>query len=522
MIKMWKNPVFSVSAVVILAFALIGAIVPNWFGEVAKNIFSIISKYFGWFFLLAVFIIAVFLIGLVFTKYGSLRLGEEHEKPEFPYFSWIGMLFGAGLGVGLVFWGVAEPMSHFYTPPFVDMEGLSETSARVAMGYAFFHWGISQWSVYAIVGLVMAFLQFRKKKDALISTALEPVTGGRPLVKHTINSLSIIATVMGIATSIGLGVMQLSGGLNSVLNINNSNWIQLLLILVVFLLYMLSSSSGIYKGMKYLSNLNLALAVGLLLFVFITGPTVFILETFTLAIGDYLSNFISYSLRLQPYRGGTWIRDWTIFYWAWAIAWSPFVGAFIARVSKGRTIREFILGVIIFPPVIACFWIAAFGGTALWLDLRKNATIAETVHADVTSALFELFRYLPISGITSIVSMVLILIFLVTSGDTATYILASMTSEGSLNPPQKLKVVWGVLISVIAAVLLYAGGLEALQTASLIAALPFTILLILLIAAVIKLVRFEPLPIRKIDLKRFRQLEKLSQQELDKKKKNNK
>jgi len=519
MLKMWKNPVFAVSAVIIIGFALIGALLPVWFGKVAKHAFSIIAEYFGWFFLLSVFLIAVFLIGLVFTKYGGIRLGGEKERPEFPFFSWIGMLFAAGLGVGLVFWGVAEPMSHFYTPPFSDLEALSEASARVAMGYAFFHWGISQWSVYAIVGLVIAFMQFRKQKDGLISTALEPVTGSRIIVKHTINSLSVIATVMGIATSIGLGVMQLSGGLYSVFQIKSSTWIQILLIFIIFILYMLSSTSGIYKGMKYLSNLNLALAVGLLLFVFITGPTIFILETFTLAVGDYLSNFISYSLRLQPYVGGTWIRDWTIFYWAWAIAWSPFVGAFIARVSKGRTIREFVLGVIILPPVIACFWIATFGGTALWLDLKRNTTIAETVHADVTSALFELLQHLPISYIASIVSMVLILIFLVTSGDTATYILASMTTEGSLNPPQSRKVVWGVLISVIAGVLLYAGGLEALQTASLVAALPFTILILLMIASIVKLLRIESLPIRKKDLKRFRQLEEAHQRELAKKQK---
>jgi choline-glycine betaine transporter len=261
------------------------------------------------------------------------------------------MLFSTGFGSGLVFWGIAEPMSHFFESPLTGIGSQTYESARVAMGYSFFHWGVSQWSLYAIVGLAIGFLQFRKQKDGLVSTALEPITGRHPLVKNTIDSLAVIATVMGIATSLGLGVLQMNGGLNAVIGTSSSIGIQLGIILVMFFTYMVSSVTGLDKGMKFLSNLNLGLALGLLLFVFIAGPTVFILESFTLALGDYLSRFIQYRLRLQPYQGGTWVRDWTIFYWAWATAWSPFVGAFVARVSKGRTIREFILGVMIVP-----FW----------------------------------------------------------------------------------------------------------------------------------------------------------------------
>src|SRR5690606_12910578 len=266
-------------------------------------------------------------------------------------------------------WGIAEPMSHFFTAPMVGIEVQTEEAARLAMGYSFFPWGISQWAVFAIVGLVIGFLQFRKKKDGLVSTALEPITGNKTFVKNTIDSLAVIATVMGMATSIGLGVLQMYDGIDALFDLNQTFSIQLIIIVVMLLAYMLSSITGLDKGMRFLSNLNLGLALGLLLFVFITGPSVFILETFTLAIGDYITNFIQYSLRLQPYRGGTWVREWTIFYWAWAIAWSPFVGAFVARVSRGRTIREFIAGVMVIPPLIACLWIAAFGGTAIWYDL---------------------------------------------------------------------------------------------------------------------------------------------------------
>lgn len=503
-----RNPVFLISALIILFLVFIGALMPRAFGQVANTLYEFTTVDFGWFYLLTVFIIIVFLIGLAISKYGSIRLGGEEEKPEFPFFTWIGMLFSAGFGVGLVFWGVAEPMSHFFTPPFQNVDPLTESSARLAMGYSFFHWGISQWAIFGLVGLVIGFLQFRKQKNGLVSTALEPVIGKKKSVKNTVDSLAVIATVMGIATSLGLGVMQTNGGLQAVFGLNNSIGIQMIIILIMFVAYMFSSMTGLEKGIRYLSNLNLGLALGLLLFVFITGPTIFILETFTLALGDYLTNFVQYSLRMQPYLGGTWVRDWTIFYWAWAIAWSPYVGAFVARVSRGRTIREYLLGVMVIPPLIACLWIAVFGGTALWHDLNRGTEIAVAVNADVTLALFQMLEQLPFSGVLSVVSILLILTFLVTSADSATYILASMSSNGSLSPPFIAKVVWGVLMSAIAAVLLYSGGLDALQTASLVSALPFTAILLLLLLAMIKLLKKEPLPIRKADLRRFYRLEK--------------
>lgn len=505
--NIWKNPVFLVSASVIFILVIIGALAPKGFGAIAGKLFDFTTVNFGWFYLLAVFILIIFLVGLAISKYGAIRLGGDKDRPEFTFFTWIGMLFSAGFGAGLVFWGIAEPMSHFFESPVAGVQGRTEEAARVAMGYAFFHWGVSQWAVFAIVGLVIGFLQFRKQKDGLVSTALEPVTGGNRIVKNTIDSFAVIATVMGIATSIGLGVLQMNGGLNAVWGIQNSVGVQMLVIAVIFIAYMLSATTGLEKGIKFLSNLNLGLALALLLFVFIVGPKVFIMESFTLAIGDYLTNFIHYSLRLQPYIGGTWVRDWTIFYWAWAIAWSPFVGAFVARVSKGRTIREYILGVMIIPPLIACVWIAVFGGTALWLDLNNGTNIAVAVNQDLTSALFKTLEYLPFNTILSLLSILLIFTFLVTSADSATYILASMTMFGSLAPPRFVKFVWGVLMAAIAAVLLYAGGLEALQTASLISALPFTVLLLLLLIAIVKLIRHEPLPIRKADLRRFRRLE---------------
>ena len=508
--ELFKNKVFSISAIIVAIIALTGALMPEAFGNTAKYLFNFSKEKFGWFYLLSVVIIIVFLIWLAASKYGSIRLGGDQEKSDYPFFTWLGMLFSAGIGVGLVFWGVAEPMSHFFNTPFAGVEAGTTEAARIAMGYSFFHWGISQWAVFALVGLVIAFLQFRKKRDGLVSTALEPVTGKKSGVKNTIDILAVIATVMGIATSIGLGVLQMSGGLEKVAGLGNNILIQLVLLFIVFICYMISAMTGLDKGIRILSNFNLIIAIVFLVFVFTLGPTVFILDTFTLAIGDYITNFVQYSLRLQPYSEGTWVGEWTIFYWAWAIAWSPYVGAFIARVSKGRTIREFIVGVIVIPPLISCLWIAAFGGTALWFDLHENTGIAAAVNEDVSVALFQMFDQLPFSGLMSVLAILLILTFLVTSADSATYILASMTSRGSLNPSIAGKIVWGTLMAGIAGVLLYSGGLEALQTASLIAALPFTMLLLLLIVAMAKLLQKEPLPIRKADLRRYERLKEES------------
>lgn len=484
----YRNPVFFVSAFVILLLVVIGAVLPKQFGAVSEKLFDFTTTNFGWFYLLAVFVFVIFLIGMAMGKHGKSRLGPVNSRPEYPFFTWIGMLFSTGFGSGLVFWGVAEPMSHFFDTPFPDLEAQTTESARIAMGYAFFHWGVSQWSVFAVVGLIIAYLQFKKDKGGLVSTAVEPVTGKNKIVGKTIDSLAVIATVMGVATSLGLGILQMNGGLKTLFNVPNSIWMQIVIAGFMLIIYLSSSGTGLNRGMKWLSNLNLTLCLLLLLFVFIAGPTVFILESFVLGLGDYLTNFVSYSLRMTPYAGDSWVRDWTIFYWAWAIAWSPFVGAFVARVSRGRTIRQFIFGVLVVPPAIACLWIAVFGGTALYSDLNYGTSIAEAVDQDMAVALFQTFGTLPLTKVSSALAIILIFTFLVTSADSATYILGSMTSRGSLNPKLFVKIIWGILITAIAVVLLMAGGLDALQTASLISALPFTVILLIIIVAFLRMI----------------------------------
>ncbi|MGD6842340.1 BCCT family transporter [Bacillus infantis] len=493
------NSVFWVSASVILLLVLTGVFLPDIFSGAAQKAFDFTTYAFGWFYLLSVLLFVLFCLFLAISKYGRIRLGGNDERPEYSFFTWIGMLFSAGFGIGLVFWGIAEPMSHYFSPPIADMEWLTPEAARTAMGYSFFHWGVSQWSVFTIVGLAVGYFQFRKKQDGLVSTTLKPIISvkrERTGLRKFIDILAVIATVLGVATSLGLGILQINGGLNAAFGITNSAWVQIIIIVVLTALFLLSSTTGLDKGIKYLSNLNLSLALIIMLFVFIAGPTVFILNTFTQGIGDYMTNFINWSLRLTPYKGGTWVRDWTIFYWAWAIAWSPFVGAFIARVSRGRTIREFVVGVLIIPPLIALLWTAVFGGTALHFDLFQGTSIAEAVNADVTSALFTTYGELPFTFIVSLLSILLIFTFLITSADSATYILGSMTSKGSLMPPLGVRIVWGILIGAIAAVLLLSSGLEGLQTASLVAALPFTIILVFMCISLLKSLSKEP-PVQK-------------------------
>ncbi|MBN8194029.1 BCCT family transporter [Bacillus sp. NTK074B] len=492
--RTYLNKVFWISAIIVSILVIFGASFPKLFAKGANAAFGFTTYSFGWFYLAAVFFFVLFLLFLMGSKYGKVRLGKDDERPQYPFFTWIGMLFSAGFGIGLVFWGIAEPMSHFFETPIPGVEAQTEEAARLAMGYAFFHWGVSQWSVFTIVGLIIAYFQFRKGENGLVSTSLSTIIGrrkGSAGLKDTIDILAVIATVMGVATSLGLGILQINGGLSSVFGLGSGTVTQLVIVLILLVLYLASSTTGLDKGIKWLSNLNLSLALILMLFVFIVGPTVFILNTFTLGIGDYISNFIRYSLRLTPYQGGTWVQDWTIFYWAWAIAWSPFVGAFIARVSRGRTIREFIVGVLVVPPLIALMWIAVFGGTALHLDLFNGTSIAEGVNKDVTSALFSTYGELPFTMVMSVLSILLIFTFLITSADSATYILSSMTTEGSLNPPMIVKIVWGVLIAAIAAVLLASSGLEGLQTASLVSALPFTVILILMCVTLFRLLRKE-------------------------------
>lgn len=491
-------------------FVLWGIISPNQLATTAADLLSFTTEKFGWFYLFATLGFLVFSLYLAFSRYGSIRLGTDDDEPDFSNFTWFSMLFSAGMGIGLVFWGIAEPMSHYITPP-MGIQGGTPEAARAAMRYVFFHWGLHPWGIYTVIGLALAYFNFRKGYKGLISATFRPLLGNRtegPIGK-TIDILAIIATTFGVATSLGLGTLQINGGLSYIIGVPVNTTMQILIIVVLTILYLLSATTGLDRGIKILSNTNLIIAIGLLLLVLVLGPTFFLVDTLTLTLGGYLQNLIQMSLRLSPFTQGTWVASWTLFYWAWWIAWAPFVGMFIARVSKGRTIKEFVLGVLLVPSGFSFLWFSVFGGTGLYLEMFAHAGISQAVKKDVTQALFTTLSQLPLGTILSIVATLLIITFFVTSADSATFVLGMLSSDGDLDPSNQVKAVWGILQSSIAAVLLLSGGLQGLQTASIVAAFPFAIILILMCVSILKALQEEERDRRKIAKERQKKLDQL-------------
>lgn len=484
--------VFKISLFIIILFVLWGILFPSNLADTSSSLLSITTEKFGWFYLITAFIILLFSIFLAFSKYGKIKLGKEEDEPKYSYLSWFAMLFSAGMGIGLVFWGVAEPLQHYINPP-MGLESGTVESARMAMRYSFFHWGFHPWAIYTLIGLCLAYFNFRKGSKGLISSTFIPLLKGKvngPIGK-TIDILAIIATAFGVATSLGLGALQVNGGLHEVFNVPNNVNIQIIIIAVVTVLYLISATTGLDKGIKILSNTNIIVAFGLMLFVLFVGPTSFIFDTFTATLGDYLQNIVQMSLRLTPFTKGTWVGNWTLFYWAWWIAWAPFVGTFIARVSRGRTIKEFILGVLLVPSLVSFIWFAVFGGTALNLEIFSNAGLAQAANQDVTSALFVTLSHLPLGTIISLLATLLIITFFITSADSATFVLGMFSTDGNLNPKNKVKITWGILQTSIAIILLLSGGLEGLQTMAIITALPFTVILLFMCVSFIRALKQE-------------------------------
>ncbi|HEU4563656.1 MAG TPA: BCCT family transporter [Gemmatimonadaceae bacterium] len=502
------------SIAIVLLVVLVGALRPAEFAEGATAVLGATTRHFGWLYLTATFAFLLFALAVALSRYGTIRLGAEDEEPEYSNTSWFAMLFSAGMGIGLVFWGVAEPLSHFIDPP-PGVPPRTPEAARVAMRYAFFHWGLHAWGIYAVLALALAYFSFRKGESGLISRTLVPLLGARARggLGAVVDVLAVIATTFGVATSLGLGTLQINGGLARLTGLPGTLGVQIAIIGIVTVLYLGSAMSGLDRGIRILSNVNLLIACALLAFTLLVGPTSFIADTFTTTLGDYLQNLVQMSLRLTPFAGGKWIASWTLFYWAWWIAWAPFVGTFIARVSRGRTIREFILGVLVAPSLFGFLWFAVFGGTALHLELFRGAGLAAAAEKDITTALFLMLEQLPLGAVLSIVATLLIVTFFITSADSATFVLGMLTSDGNLNPSNRIKLTWGLLQSAIAAVLLAAGGLEGLQTASIVAAAPFAIIMLLICASLLRALRAEGRALRAAERERRRRIDALLERE---------
>ncbi|MBM7603491.1 glycine betaine transporter [Metabacillus crassostreae] len=492
--KMKFTPVFIISVIVTSLFILWGlipeSVLPNGnITVVTSRIQTFIIEKFGWFYLLTATFFLIFAISLIFSKYGNIRLGKDTDEPEYSYLSWFAMLFSAGMGIGLVFWGVSEPIYHYSGPP--TGEGFTDQSARDSLRYSFFHWGFHPWAIYSTIALALAYFTFRKEQSGVMSNILRPLLGDRVDGKTgiLINFIAVFATVFGVATSLGFGAAQISGGISYLVDgVENNFTTQIIIILIVTVLFMLSAQTGLNKGIRYISNLNVILAISLMLFLLFVGPTNFIMDLFTTTLGSYLQNLPSMSFRMTPFQlDNTWVKDWTIFYWAWWISWAPFVGTFIARISKGRTIREFTIGVLAVPTVFGALWFSVFGGSAIFLDYFQNAPIVDIVNEQGKEvALFAVLDYFPLGTLMSIIAIFLISTFFITSADSATFVLGMQTTNGQLNPPNRIKFIWGIIQSASAAILLWSGGLNALQTSAIIAALPFAIIMILMVFSLLK------------------------------------
>ncbi|RSK28771.1 BCCT family transporter [Bacillus sp. HMF5848] len=482
--------VFWITVAILLVAVVIGVAAPTSFQDVTSNVQSFLTSSFGWYYLILVTVIVIFCIFLIFSPVGMIKLGKPDEKPEYSKATWFSMLFSAGMGIGLVFWGAAEPLSHYISPPLADSS--TAIANKEAMRYTFFHWGIHAWGIYAIVALALAYYKFRKDEPGLISATLRPVLGRTiegPL-GTIIDVLAVFATVVGVATTLGFGAAQINGGLTFLLGIPNNFTVQFIIIAAVTVLFMISAWTGLGKGIKYLSNTNMVLAICLFGLMFFVGPTVLILDMFTDTIGRYIQNFAQMSFRIAPLNAEhrSWINGWTIFYWAWWISWSPFVGIFIARVSRGRTIREFLIGVLLLPALVSFLWFATFGTAAIEIQKAGNLDLTQFATEEV---LFAIFSQFPASTVLSIIAVVLISTFFITSADSATFVLGMQTTYGSLTPPNRVKLTWGIAQSTVAVILLYSGGLQGLQNALIIAAFPFSIIMILMMLSLYKSLTLE-------------------------------
>lgn len=484
-----NNVVFFVSIIIVFAIVAFAVFAPTIFSDVFNFIYQGSVNNFGWLYLASMFGFVVFVVFVGLSKWGKIRLGSDDSRPEYSNLSWFAMLFSAGMGIGLVFWGVAEPLNHFVNP-IIGIESGTMEAAEFAMRKSFFHWGLQPWAGYCVIAMALAYMQFRKGKPGLISSIFIPLVGeekAKGWFGKTVDILAVFATVAGVATSLGLGAMQINSGLNYMFGIPETMMVVTVIIAIITVIFLVSTLSGLDKGIKLLSNLNIAIAGLIMLAAFFVGPTVKMLNSFFTFSGEYVTQFITDSLTMPAFQADPWYGAWTIFYWAWWIAWAPFVGMFIARISKGRTIREFVLGVLVVPTLGSFIWFAIFGtlGMDLGLEVAKEAI------ASTSTAFFVVMSHYPLGTIISVIAILLLVTFFVTSANSATFVLAMMTHNGDLNPPSSKKFVWGMIQSALALVLIIAGGLNMLQTASIAAALPFIFVMILACVSLVKMFKSE-------------------------------
>jgi choline/carnitine/betaine transport len=497
--------VFYVTGAIAIAFVVWGLVSTQSLGSSSLTAQNWVITNTGWFFVLSSTFFVIFVIWLAASKYGRIPLGHDDEKPEFRTVSWIAMMFSAGMGIGLMFWGVAEPLSHFVTPPPGTSAAESDEAFQTAMATTMFHWALHPWAIYAVVGIAIAYGTFRKGRSQLISSAFRPLIGARAEgpVGRVIDVLAIFATLFGSAASLGLGALQIGSGLTYNGWVDDPGKIVLVAIIVVLTIAFIASAvSGVAKGIQWLSNTNMVLALVLAAFVFVAGPTLLILNLLPTALGDYASQMTEMASRTAASGDDAmkdWLANWTIFYWAWWVSWTPFVGMFIARISRGRTIRQFVTGVLIVPSLVSLVWFAVFGGTAIDIQRTTGDLVDTAGKVNVDSALFQMLDQLPIASVTTVLVMVLVGIFFVSGADAASIVMGTLSEKGSTEPSKRSVVFWGSVMGGVAAIMLVIGGddaLEGLQQITIVAAVPFVLVMAALCVSLYKDLQTDPIVVR--------------------------
>jgi choline/glycine/proline betaine transport protein len=471
--------VFVPSATILLILVGFSAMAPESAGGLFQTIQNTIITYASWYYVLVVAVILVTVTAVTFSRFGDIKLGPDHSEPDYSFLSWFAMLFSAGMGIGLMFFGVAEPVMHFLNPPLGD--GGTPAAAAQAMELTFFHWGIHAWSMYAIVALILAYFAYRHDLPLTLRSSLYPLIGDRIYgpIGALIDIFAVLGTVCGVATSLGLGVLQINSGLAYLFDVPVSSTVQIILVVVTTILATISVVLGLDVGIKRLSEFNIFLAIALLLGVLLIGPTVYLLQAFVQNTGSYLSELVTKTFNLYTYNPTDWIGGWTIFYWGWWLSWAPFVGLFIARISRGRTIREFVLGAMLGPTLFTLFWMTVFGNSGIDLILNQGVTsLGAAVQADSSVALFKFFENFPMSEVLSFIAVIMVMVFFVTSADSGALVVNMLCAYGEDDTPAIQRSIWTVFIGLIAIVLLLAGGLSSLQTAAIASALPFSVALL--------------------------------------------
>ncbi|MBW1596050.1 BCCT family transporter [Streptomyces sp. JJ38] len=496
-----KDPTPDTSVVTIGVVAILCVVVWAWLGEdsfssVTSTSLEWVLRNFGWLFMISANVFLALCVYIALSRYGRIRLGRDEDEPEFTNLAWIAMMFSAGMGIGLMFYGVGEPLIHYFDPPpFGDIQPRSGEAERTALEYSYFHWALHPWAIYGVTGLALGYATFRKGRGNRISSVFVPLIGKHraegPLGRG-IDLLAVFATVFGTATSLGLGALQVAKGLNITTGVEDTRGLELTVIAVLGAAFVVSAFTGLHKGIKWLSSINIVMAGLLMLFIFVVGPTVYVLNAIPAGVGPYLQELLVTSSRTGAFGNESWLGAWTIFYWAWWMSWAPFVGTFLARISHGRTVREFLVGVLLVPSGASIAWFSVMGGSALRLDSTGEKDLSAPLEEGVEASLFTLLEALPLGTITSVVAMLLVMTYFVTSADSASLVMGSLTSRGALHPRNWLVVTWGVLMASVAAVLLVAGGLESLKSGTILVALPFAVVLMVMCWALLRELYADP------------------------------